>query len=90
VIKIEHRSDPSPRISYPDLMEPTGSGREMSAASTGADIASPIETCKLCGVEPQSYLADIITRIVGGHLNSRIDDPLPWAYLAAPELKNVA
>ena len=29
-----------------------------------AVIASLIETCKLCGVEPQGYLADVMTRIV--------------------------
>jgi hypothetical protein len=55
-----------------------------------AVIASLIETCKLCGVEPQNYLADVITKIVNGHPNSQIDDLLPWAYLAAPDLKAVA
>ena len=42
-----------------------------------AVIASLIETCKLCNVEPQTYLVDIITRIVNGHPNSQIDDLLP-------------
>jgi transposase len=55
-----------------------------------AIIASLIETCKLCGVEPQTYLADIITKIVNGHPNSQIDDLLPWAYPNAPALKHVA
>ena len=45
-----------------------------------AVIASLIETCKLIGVEPHAYLADVITRIVNGHPNSRIDELLPWAY----------
>ena len=45
-----------------------------------AVIASLIETCKLCDVEPQAYLTDIIGRIVNNHLNSRIDELLPWAY----------
>jgi transposase len=36
-----------------------------------AVIASLIETCKLVGVEPHAYLANVITRIVNGHLNSR-------------------
>ncbi|MDC7790061.1 IS66 family transposase, partial [Rhodoplanes tepidamans] len=39
-----------------------------------AVVASLIETCKLIGVDPQSYLTDVITRIVDGHPNSRIDD----------------
>ena len=55
-----------------------------------AVIASLIETCKLIGVEPQTYLADVITRIVNGHPNSQIDDLLPWAYPAQPALKQVA
>jgi transposase len=55
-----------------------------------AVVASLIETCKLCGVEPHAYLTDIIARIVNGHPNSQIDDLLPWAYDAAPSLKSVA
>jgi hypothetical protein len=55
-----------------------------------AVIASLIETCKLCDVEPQNYLADIITKIVNDHPNSKIDQLLPWAYPAAPALRDVA
>jgi transposase len=55
-----------------------------------AVVASLIETCKLTGVEPYAYLADVITRIVNGHPNSRIDELLPWAYPAAQNLKAVA
>jgi hypothetical protein len=55
-----------------------------------AIIASLIETCKLCNVEPQAYLANVITSIVNGHPNSQIDDLLPWAYPTAPALKHVA
>ena len=32
-----------------------------------AVIASLIETCKLIGIEPHAYLADVITKIVNGH-----------------------
>jgi len=32
-----------------------------------AIIASLIETCKLCDVEPYAYLADVITKIVNRH-----------------------
>ena len=42
-----------------------------SGAEHWAVIASLIETCKLIGVEPYAYLADVITRIVDGHPNSR-------------------
>jgi transposase len=55
-----------------------------------AVIASLIETCKLNSIDPQAYLADIIARIVNGHPNSKIDQLLPWAYPASPELKRVA
>ena len=55
-----------------------------------AIIASLIETCKLNGIDPQAYLADVITRIVNDHPNSRIDELLPWAYAAASALKDVA
>ena len=55
-----------------------------------AVIASLIETCKLCNVEPQNYLADVITKIVNDHPNSRIDDLLPWAYPATRALRAVA
>ena len=49
-----------------------------------------IETCKLVGVEPQSYLTSIITKLVNGHLNSKIDELLPWAYVTKSSLKAVA
>ncbi|TIT69983.1 MAG: transposase domain-containing protein, partial [Mesorhizobium sp.] len=39
---------------------------------------------------PLGYLADVLTRIIDGHLNSQIDDLLPWAYITPPELKAVA
>jgi transposase len=55
-----------------------------------AIIASLIETCKLGGIDPQTYLADVITRIVNGHLNSQIDELLPWAYVTPADLKAVA
>ena len=47
-----------------------------------AVLASLIETCKLNSIDPQSYLADVISRIVQGHPNSRLDQLLPWAYAA--------
>lgn len=45
-----------------------------------ATIASLIETCKLNDVDPQAYLAEVLTRIVNGHSNRDIDALLPWAY----------
>ena len=45
-----------------------------------AIIASLIETCKLNGVDPYAYLADVISKIVNSHPNSRINELLPWTY----------
>ena len=55
-----------------------------------AVIASLVETCKLNSVDPHLYLADALAKIVNGHLNSQIDDLLPWAYVKAEPLKAVA
>src|SRR5205085_4369589 len=40
-----------------------------AGAEHWAVIASLIESCKLLGVEPHGYLADVINRIVNGHPN---------------------
>ena len=40
-------------------------------------IASLIETCKLIGVEPHAYLADVITRIVNDHGTARSTNCYP-------------
>jgi transposase len=55
-----------------------------------AVIASLIETCKLTDIEPYGYLADVITRIVNGHPQSRLDELLPWAYPQTSKLKAAA
>jgi hypothetical protein len=61
-----------------------------SGAEHWAATASLIEICKLIEVEPHRYLADIITRILNGHIQCRLDELLPWAYPATPKLKAVA
>ena len=61
-----------------------------SGAGHWATIASLIETCKLTGVDPQAYLDDVITRIVNGHPQNRLDELLPWAYPTTPALRHVA
>jgi len=59
-------------------------------AENWAIIASLIETCKLNGVDPQAYLADVLTKIVNGHLASKLDELTPWAYAPSVALKDVA
>lgn len=44
-------------------------------------VASLIETCKLNGVEPHSYLADVLAKLADRWPMSRIDELLPWAYI---------
>ena len=55
-----------------------------------AIVASLIESCKLSGVDPFVYLADVLAKIVNGHLNSQIDGLLPSAYVKTVPLKAVA
>ncbi len=43
-----------------------------------ACLASLIETCKLNGVNPQTYFADLLTRLVNGWPQKRIDELMPW------------
>jgi hypothetical protein len=40
-------------------------------------IASWVEICKLNGVNPHAYLNEVITKIVNGYPNSRINELLP-------------
>ena len=50
--------------------------------SRWAAVASLVETCKLNGVDPQRYFADVLTRLVSGWPNSRIDELMPWRWAA--------
>jgi transposase len=45
-----------------------------------AYLASLIETAKLHGLDPQGYLADILSKLVNGWPMAKIDDLLPWAW----------
>ena len=51
-----------------------------------ATIASLIETCKLNGVDPQAYLASVLSRLVNGWPMRKIDELMPWAYAARKTL----
>jgi transposase len=43
-----------------------------------ATVASLVETCKLNGVDPQRYFADVLTRLVNGWPHRCIDELMPW------------
>jgi transposase len=49
-------------------------------AEQWAITASIVETCKLLGVNSQAYITDVLTKIVQGWPNSRIDELMPWAW----------
>jgi hypothetical protein len=41
-----------------------------------------IETCKLNGVDPQTYLTHVLTKLVNLRPASRLDELMPWAWAA--------
>jgi transposase len=49
-----------------------------------ACLASLIETCKLNGVNPQAYFVDLLTRLVNGWPQKRIDELMPWNWALQP------
>ncbi len=50
---------------------------------TWAILATVVECCKLNDVEPHGYFTDVLTRLVNGHLQSRLRELTPWAWKAA-------
>ena len=52
-------------------------------AENWAVLASLIETCKLHNVNPEAWLADVLTRLVNGWLNRRLAELTPWTWKAA-------
>ena len=59
-------------------------------AENWACIASLIETCKLNGVDPQAYFADVLTKLVNLWPASRIDELMPWAWTADRSVDSLA
>jgi hypothetical protein len=59
-------------------------------AENWATLASLIETAKLNGIDPQAWLADILTRLVNLWPNNRLDELLPWTWAAARRLQQAA
>jgi transposase len=52
-------------------------------AENWAMLASLIETCKLHSVNPQTYLTDVLTKLVNNWSNRRLAELTPWAWSAA-------
>ena len=59
-------------------------------AENWACIASLIETCKLRGVDPQTYFADVLTRLVNLWPASRLDELMPWHWAVDQQAKLAA
>ena len=51
-----------------------------TGAQHWAIMATLIETCRLCGIEPFAYLRDTLKRITAGHTINRIGELAPWNY----------
>jgi len=51
-----------------------------AGAQNWAMLASLIETCKLNAIDPHAWMTDILTAIVNGHKQSKIDELMPWNY----------
>ena len=62
-------------------------GHELGAENWAA-IASLVETCKLNGINPGAYLADVLARIVNRRDGEALDDLLPgqWIDTKAAEI----
>ncbi|MBX9910438.1 MAG: transposase domain-containing protein [Beijerinckiaceae bacterium] len=56
--------------------------------AAGCSLASLLETCKLNGVAPQSWLTDVLHRMATGHPASQLDELLPWQWKANQPPKN--
>ncbi len=54
------------------------------------DSATAIETCKMNGVEPQAYIADVIAKIAADWPASRWDELMPWNWKATEERARLA
>ena len=52
-------------------------------AENWAVLASLVETCKWHGVNPEAWLADVLTRLVNGWPNRHLVELTPWAWQAA-------
>jgi transposase len=61
-----------------------------NVAINWACLASLIETAKLHGIDPQTYLADILTKLVNGWPAQKLDQLLPWAWAEQTKVRLAA
>ncbi|TCM65859.1 transposase domain-containing protein, partial [Rhizobium sp. BK068] len=54
---------------------------------TFAVLASLVNTCKLNGVDPEVWLADVLERIIAGKVKANdLESLLPWNWKAEREM----
>jgi hypothetical protein len=62
-----------------------------SGGERWAILASMINTAKLHGIDPQTYLADVLDRIVSGRTKvNALSELLPWNWQAARAVPTAA
>jgi hypothetical protein len=79
-------------------IRPIGIGKKNSlfcgnegGGETWAILASLLNTAKLHGVDPQTYLTDVVERMVSGATkNNQLDELLVWNWKAAREAEKAA
>ena len=55
-----------------------------SGGERAATMYSILQTAKLNGVNPETYLTDILAKIAAGHPINRISELTPWAFQSPP------
>ena len=61
-------------------MLPSNDGPFYYRCSHAAAIYSVIETCKMNGIKPQAYIADVIAKIAADWPASSWDELMPWSW----------
>src|SRR5262245_29086566 len=52
------------------------------SAERWATFCSIMDTCKMNNVEPYAYLRDVLQHMVDGHPINRLNELLPWSWMA--------
>ena len=71
------------------LEDGRGSSRSERGAERAAIMYTLIGTAKLCDVDPQAWLADVLARIAGQQ-QSQLAELLPWNWRCAKPLTKAA
>jgi hypothetical protein len=60
-------------------------GEVMMAEIFVAVLVSLIENCKLNEVNPLTYMTELLTRLVNGWPQDRINELMPWCWKPQPD-----